>query len=126
MQAQALDNRAADARASPRTNLFLAAALHAPRYSAPVRVRNMSATGALVEAAAVPDAGTEIRLVRGSLAIPGEVAWSAAGRCGLHFSSLVSVHEWMVPPANREQQRVDDAVRLFKAGAIPLPSGRLA
>ena len=120
MQAQAEEDRAADARASPRTNLFLAAVLHGPGYSAPVKVRNMSATGALVEAAAVPDRGSAIRLVRGSLAIPGVVVWSTRGRCGLHFSSLICVREWMAPPANREQQRVDEAVRLLKAGAIPL------
>jgi len=120
VEAQAEDDRAADARASPRTNLFLAAVLHGPGYSAPVKVRNMSATGALLEAAAVPHRGAAIRLVRGSLAISGIVVWSAPGRCGLHFSSFICVREWMAPPANGEQQRVDEAVRLLKAGAIPL------
>jgi hypothetical protein len=32
----------------------------------------------------------------------------------------VSVRDWLAPPANQDQERVDDAVRLLKAGAIPL------
>ena len=80
----------------------------------------MSSDGALAEGVDVPQAGSEVRLVRGSLAASATVAWSAQGRCGLHFSSPVSVREWLAPPANQDQQRVDDAVRLLKAGAIPL------
>lgn len=122
MNALADGNRAADARTIARTNLFLAAIMHGDGFSAPVKVRNMSATGALVEAAAMPEKGAAVQLVRGSLAIAGEVVWSSEGRCGLHFSSLVSVREWLAPPANRDQQRVDDAVRLLKSGVIPLAS----
>lgn len=120
MNALASENRAADARATPRTNLFLAAVLHGDGFSAPVKVRNMSPTGALVEAAAVPNVGAAVHLVRGSLTITGQIVWSWQGRCGVRFASLVSVREWLAPPANRDQQRVDDAVRLLKSGTIPL------
>jgi len=112
--------RTVDARESARTNLFLAAVLHGTQFSAPVKVRNMSATGALVEGGVVPQAGTMANLVRGSLAAPAEVVWSAEGRCGLRFLSFISVRDWLAPPNNQEQQRVDEAVRLLKAGAIPL------
>src|SRR5574338_707014 len=101
----------AEARLGPRTNLFLAAVLHGGKSSSPVRLRNMSSEGALAEGVDVPQAGSEVRLVRGSLAASATVAWSAQGRCGLHFSSPVSVREWLAPPANQDQQRVDDAVR---------------
>jgi len=101
--------------------MFLAAVVQGPGFSVPVRIRNMSTTGALVEAAAVPEDGSSVRLIRGSLTIPAQVMWSEASRCGLRFSSVVSVREWLAPPSNGEQKRVDDALRAMKAGAIPLP-----
>jgi hypothetical protein len=101
--------------------MFIAAVLKGERFSAPVRIRNMSSTGAFVEGAAVPEKGSSVRLMRGALAVPAEAVWSSQGRCGLRFSSLVSVREWLAPPSNRQQQRVDDTLRVIKAGAIPLP-----
>ena len=101
--------------------MFIAAVLKGAAFSIPVRIRNMSSSGALIEGAAMPDGGSAIRLIRGPLMIPATVVWSAEGRCGLRFSSLVSVREWLAPPSNREQQRVDDTMRVIKAGAIPLP-----
>jgi hypothetical protein len=103
--------------------MFLAAVLKGAAFSVPVRIRNMSGAGALVEGAAGPDSGSAVRLIRGPLMIPAVVVWSVEGRCGLRFSSPVSVREWLAPPSNREQQRVDDTVRVVKAGAIPLPLG---
>jgi hypothetical protein len=114
---------ASEGRAAVRSNMFIAAVLKGASFSLPVRIRNMSCTGALVEGAAVPSAGSTIQLVRGALAVPGAVVWSNEGRCGLRFASLVAVREWLAPPSNREQQRVDDIFRVIKAGAIPLPIG---
>lgn len=85
----------------------------------------MSGSGALVEGAAVPEGGAFVHLIRGQLTVAADVVWSAGGRCGLRFASLVSIQEWLAPPANREQRRVDDAMRVMKAGAIPLPLGPL-
>jgi hypothetical protein len=110
-----------EARANPRSNMFLAALLRGADFSAPVKIRNMSAAGALVEAPAVPQRGAEVQLIRGSLAVPAIVAWSTPGRCGLHFASLVCVRDWLAPVSNSAQQQVDDAVRLLKAGAVPMP-----
>lgn len=112
-----------DGRVNQRTNLFLGAVLQGFGFSVPVNVRNMSSTGAMVEGAAVPPAGSAACLTRGPLMVPAEVVWSETGRCGLRFASLVSVREWLAAPANVEQKRVDEVVRLVKAGAIPLPVG---
>jgi hypothetical protein len=101
--------------------MFIAALLQGPGFSIPVKVRNMSMSGALVEAPTVPATGSEARLVRGSLAMPCTVAWSAEGRCGLRFSALACVRDWLSPPANEGQQRVDEVVSLLKLGAVPLP-----
>lgn len=81
----------------------------------------MSVSGALVEGAAVPGVSSEVRLLRGSLAVNATVAWYDEKRCGLQFSESVDVQQWLACPTNVEQRRVDEAVRLIKAGAIPLP-----
>lgn len=62
-----------------------------------------------------------MQLVRGGLIVHGLVAWSADGRCGLKFSGSVDPNAWRAAPTNPDQQRVDEVVRLVKAGAVPLP-----
>nr|NUR37127.1 hypothetical protein [Sphingomonas sp.] len=86
----------------------------------------MSVTGALVEGAALPDVGALVQLVRGSLIVHALVVWLAGGQCGLKFSGSVDVQEWRAGPVNGEQERVDEVVRLVKAGAVPLPVAPLA
>jgi hypothetical protein len=62
-----------------------------------------------------------VQLVRGALIVHGLVAWCSEGRGGLKFSGSVDVQQWRASPSNCEQQRVDEIVRLVKAGAVPLP-----
>jgi hypothetical protein len=113
-------------RAAARASLYLAAALYCDGRSSAVRIRNMSARGALVDCDPIPDPGVLVQLVRGGLIVHALVVWSADGRCGLKFSGSVDVQQWRAPPANLEQQRVDEVVRLVKAGAVPLPVPPLA
>lgn len=121
-----LQNREAEARAAHRASIYLAAALYCDGSSAPVKIRNISQTGALVEGAVLPSDGSLVQLVRGGLIVHALVAWASEGRCGLKFSGCVDVQQWRAAPSNSEQQRVDDIVRLVKAGAVPLPVPRLA
>jgi hypothetical protein len=72
----------------------------------------------MIETPVGPPAGTEVDLKRGALVARGTVAWSSANRCGLHFSSEVSVNDWLAAPAKVEQQRVDDIVAIVKAGRL--------
>jgi hypothetical protein len=57
--------------------------------------------------------------MRGSLVARGTVIWSLGNRCGLRFSSEVSVPEWLAAPTAVHQQRVDEMVALVKAGGMP-------
>ena len=118
--------RTADARSAPRSSIYLAATLYCDGSAFPVKIRNISATGAFVEGGSVPPAGSLVQLVRGGLIVHGLVAWSAEGRCGIKLSGSVDVHLWRAVPTNAEQQRVDEVVRLVKAGAVPLPIPPLA
>ncbi|QNM82012.1 hypothetical protein H8M03_08190 [Sphingomonas sabuli] len=110
---------APDARLRPRSNMFLAAMLHGDDRATPVRIRNMSVLGALVEAPALPAGDTPLRLVRGRLEADASIIWTSGLRSGLSFSAPVAVEEWMAPVRNAEQSRVDEAVRMLRLGAIP-------
>lgn len=110
----------ADVRAAARTNLFLAATLHAGDAAHPVKIRNLSSSGAQIETSLFPEVGAAMTLARGRLSVHGQVTWCGATRCGLKFSSPVSVQDWMANPVNLEQRRVDDVVAAVKSGAAPL------
>jgi hypothetical protein len=110
-----------DRRAEGRSSLYLAASLYCDGASSPVKIRNISSTGALLESRTVVAGGSLVQLVRGSLIVHGLVAWTENEKLGLKFSGSVDVQQWRMTPNNAEQQRIDDIVRLVKAGAVPLP-----
>ncbi|HEU4704684.1 MAG TPA: hypothetical protein VFS45_03100, partial [Sphingomicrobium sp.] len=76
--------------------------------SYPVRIRDLSPTGARVETAIVPEVGAEAKLVRGRLGIACMVTWSADHFCGLRFTAPISVLEWMTHRVAQERRRHDD------------------
>jgi hypothetical protein len=105
----------AEDRASPRTNLLLAATAEIGGRSLPVRIRNLSETGALLEGAGLPDAGMKMVLARGDLHVSAVVAWAAGGRRGVRFDGPTPVQEWtggtkpkpLECTGLRDQRRVD-------------------
>jgi hypothetical protein len=112
---------AAEHRVEPRSNIFVMATLYAAGGSTPVRIRNMSRTGALVEATALPPSGSPIRLSRGSLSIAGQVVWVAGPKAGVHFASGIAVADWL-PNGKRGsgQQLVDELVHQSRLGTISM------
>jgi len=101
-------------RVAPRTNLLLAATAEVDGRSLPVRIRNLSETGAMVEGAGLPEAGMPLVLMRGDLQVAATVAWAAGGRRGVRFQGPTPVNEWTggKPKAIdctglRDQRRVD-------------------
>lgn len=108
-----------EGRAETRTNLFMAATLRTAGDEIPVKIRDLSATGAQIECALLPDIGAAITLVRGRLSVQGRVTWCVERRCGLQFAARISVPDWMANPVNREQHRIDHIVTAVKAGTIP-------
>lgn len=103
-----------------RSNMFVVAALTSADASGPVRIRNLSSSGALVEGGALPAAGEPVRLNRGSLSVSGQIVWRREDKAGIKFSSSISVPLWL--PTGRapaRQQRVDEIVFRYQAGAAP-------
>jgi hypothetical protein len=122
METSANDS-ATDRRIENRSSLYLAASLYCDGCANPVKIRNISSTGALLESSATFEPGSLVQLVRGPLIVHALVAWTDDGKLGLNFSGSIDVEHWRKTVNNPEQQRVDDIVRLVKAGAIPLPIG---
>lgn len=113
----------ANLRTLPRTALFVAATIVMGEQVDPVRVRNMSPHGALIEGAVLPAAGHRVELVRGHLRVSATAQWTAGNQCGLVFVESVDVSEWMARMTATHQQRVDAMVhqaRKDMAAGIPV------
>lgn len=110
-----------DHRLQIRSNVFLAASLVAGALPLPVRVRNLSARGALLDGGSLPPAGARVRLLRGDLSAEGQVAWTAHGHAGIRFASEIDVGAWVKRLGHRGQQRVDAAVAALRRDQ-PLPA----
>lgn len=104
-----------DSRASERSNVFLSATLYSDTGSFPVRIRNISPGGALLDGTNLPAIGSSIRLARAHLTAEGEIAWQSHDFRGLRFRSTVDVQEWVKSRAHAGQQRVDQAIAQIRA-----------
>ena len=107
----------AQRRVDARSNIFLVAALTSGKASGPVRIRNMSTAGALIEGAAMPTEGSGVAIHRGSLSASGQLVWRSDRRAGIRFDSPVHVADWL-PRGSRStgQQKVDQIVHDYKTG----------
>jgi hypothetical protein len=74
-------------RRQRRSNVLLTATLELPGRSLDVRLRNLSAEGALVEADGLPQQGTEIIFRRGDLTMAGKLVWAGKGRARIRFAA---------------------------------------
>ena len=103
-------------RGGARSNVFLSATLNCGQQRAPVRIRNMSPAGALVDGAELPVPGTRFRLSRGALSVLGSVAWNTQQHAGLQFETEVDVRAWTGRVGHAGQQRVDSIVAAVRSG----------
>jgi hypothetical protein len=102
--------------------MFVMATIYAGRGSAPVKIRNLSTSGALIEGARIPPQMTDVTLRRGGLTVDGKVVWCSNGRAGLEFESPISVAHWLPGgEALLEQERVDAVFHGAEAQSEPGP-----
>ena len=76
-------------RRSRRSNVFLAASIEVSGTSVPVKLRNLSSQGALVEGDGLPVEGSEILFRRKDLSVKGRVAWVMDKQAGVAFNALL-------------------------------------
>ena len=93
-----------EGRRHPRSHLFVVATLYSDMGSTPVRIRNMSQYGALIEAQLIPEPGAAVILKRGGLETTGEIAWKADRKAGIALSKSVDVAEWLQRQAGAHQE----------------------
>lgn len=87
-------NRDVGPRRDSRKNMFLTAILAADGVCRPVRVRNLSKSGALIQAAILPGTGVTATLRRGGLQAECLLVWQADGRAGLNFFAPINLEDW--------------------------------
>ena len=74
-------------RKSHRSNVLLAASLEADGAVTAVKLRNLSADGALVEADSLPPEGSRVLFRRNDLCVGGRIAWIAGKHAGVAFAN---------------------------------------
>jgi hypothetical protein len=72
-------------RRQRRSNVLLTATLELSGRELEVKLRNLSAEGALVEGETLPVEGAEIRFRRHELSVSGKVVWVRGKRAGISF-----------------------------------------
>lgn len=91
-----------DTRSLPRAHLFLSATIHFDRESAPIRLRDLSASGARIQGGNLPDAGARVNISRGELDASGSIVWRDEKGGGVAFDEPLPLDEWMPALAPRQ------------------------
>lgn len=101
-------------RAETRTNMFVIATMSALTASGPIKIRNLSRHGALIEGAALPGLGEHLKLRRGPVFATGQIVRLHGNKAGVRFDGPINVAHWL-PSGHPGQQRVDDVFHSIKA-----------
>jgi hypothetical protein len=107
-----------DSRGETRRNVFLSAVLFLANSSMPVRIRNLSPVGALIDGNDLPHRDDVVRLRRGPHSAVARVVWRRDDACGLRFSTAVPVREWIAyANGHAGQQQVDELMASVRDGS---------
>jgi hypothetical protein len=96
-------------REHARSNTFLMATLVSETMSGQVRVKNISAGGALVSGRELPRVGQQCHLRRGETYAVGHVVRIIDGSAAIQFANAINVHDWLGAP----QQLQSDVDRIM-------------
>jgi hypothetical protein len=97
-----------DERRSPRFSVLLVARLVTTWGERIVKLRNISATGAMIEGDRIPPPGTDILLQRGALELFATIVWTRDKQAGLEFEATLTEAElWMQVDAPQFQAAGD-------------------
>ena len=94
-------------RRSRRSNVLLTATVEVAGEMLPVKLRNLSAEGALVEAKLLPAADSAIVFHRNDLSVRGKVAWVSGNHAGIAFNRNLEPEQVLrhVPPPRAKAQQ---------------------
>ena len=93
-------------RRSRRANVLLTATIEIAGEMLPVKLRNLSAEGALVEAKLLPAADSKIIFHRNDLSVRGTVAWVGGNHAGIAFNRKLNPEQALrhIPDPQPKQQ----------------------
>ena len=95
-------------RRSRRSNVLLAATIEAPGATLPVKLRNLSTEGALIEGSGLPIEGTEVLFRRNELAVRSRIAWVHDSHAGIAFTRPIQPADVLRNiPAPRDRVQLD-------------------
>ena len=116
------ESAAAESRRAMRHPLIWSGVLHHDFESTPVRLRNISATGAMVETGAVIEVGSEPLLQLGvDVSVSTRVEWAVGDQIGLSFLSFFDMQQLAQSPPQVAPEEWDRPACLDKAKALGTP-----
>ena len=122
-------------RRSRRSNVLLAATIEAFGQIIPVKLRNLSTEGALIEGKKLPRDGSAVVFHRNELSVQSHVAWVNGDQTGLAFTRPIAREDVLrnipgprsrVPakfarPGLGSRELTPEELRLAQSWAVPLP-----
>ncbi len=109
-------------RRARRSHVLMAASIEAGAVTLAVKLRNLSADGALVEGGQLPAIGSTVVFRKNELNLPGRVAWVSGGRAGIAFDAKLDPDSVLRHiPATKTPPKLD--FRRPRIGAGELTSG---
>ena len=89
------ENSQAQNRRTRRSKVLMTATLELSGSALAVKLRNLSAEGALIEGNNLPVEGSEVLFKRLELSVPGRIAWVNAKRAGVTFNEKLAPDEML-------------------------------
>jgi len=93
--AQMDQSSASQNRKTRRSNVLMSASLELSGAALPVKLRNLSAEGALVEGDKLPVEGSAILFRKGDLSVAGTVAWVKGRQAGVNFGQRLDPEQML-------------------------------
>ena len=114
-------------RRSQRSHVLMSASIEAAGIVEPVKLRNLSSEGALVEGKRLPSVGSEVLFRKNELHLTGQVAWISDNRAGIAFDSMLDPESVMRHvPKPRPMAKLDFRRPRIKAIALSIGERKIA
>ena len=114
-------------RRSHRSNVLLAASIESSGASLPVKLRNLSTEGALIEGDDLPVEGSEVLFRRNELSVNSRVAWVHGKQAGVAFKRPIAQEDVLRNiPKPRHRVMVDYRRPALVSRAMTAEERRLA
>jgi len=111
-------------RRSRRSNVLLSASIEFSGSALPVKLRNLSSEGALIDGDKLPVEGSEVLFRKAELSLAGRIAWVEGKRAGLAFAEPLAP-ELVLRHIPAPRPRVQPDFRRPGLASKPLSKGDL-